>query len=337
MTSIRRLFPHPGWSPVEKPPPNVSRPASWIDPCPRMWFNQSLALPPYSNGYSAMLIGRCLALLLLVPLTSLAGDAEPFLRAARAALKQGDAAGALKAAEKAVELEPKNHLSYFMRGEALAFQRQSAEAIKDFDKCLELDKTFLIAVDRRGGEQFKLGKIKESIDDFNTFIKSSPKDEAAHWRRGISFYYAGKYDEGAKQFVDGQIAYGTDVENAFWHYLCVARKESPEKARKGILPIELSAGGRFPDTRVPMKEIYDLIRAKGKPADVLAAVANAKLDAEDKNEATFYANLYLGLYYYADGNAEKSREHMTVAVEKHKISHYMWDVANVHLKLMKKK
>ena len=200
-----------------------------------------------------------------------------------------------------------------------------------------VDRLVRACEDRRGGEQFKLGKIKESIDDFNTFIKSSPKDEAAHWRRGISFYYAGKYDEGAKQFVDGQIAYGTDVENAFWHYLCVARKESPEKARKGILPIELSAGGRFPDTRVPMKEIYDLIRAKGKPADVLAAVANAKLDAEDKNEATFYANLYLGLYYDADGNAEKSREHMTVAVEKHKISHYMWDVANVHLKLMKKK
>lgn len=291
---------------------------------------------PFPQTDPAMHIGRSLALLLLFPLVTSAADAEPFLRAARTAMKNGDSATALKNAEKAVEAEPKNHLCYFIRGEVFGFQRQSAEAIQDFNKALELDKTFYIAADRRGGEQFKLGKIKESIEDFNIFIKASPKDEAAHWRRGISFYYAGQYAEGAKQFVDGQIAYGTDVENAFWHYICMAKKDGVEKARKGILPIELSAGGRFPDTRVPMKEIYDLIQAKGKPADVLVAAMNAKLDGEDKNEALFYANLYLGLFYDADGNAAKSKEHMTVAVEKHKISHYMWDVANVHLKLMKK-
>ncbi|WP_020473797.1 tetratricopeptide repeat protein [Zavarzinella formosa] len=283
-----------------------------------------------------MRISFCILALTAVSLPLHAADADPLLREARAALKRGDGPAALKAAEKAVEAEPKNHLCYYIRGEVFALQRQPVEAIKDFNKSFELDKTFVIAINQRGGEQFKLGKVKESIEDFNTFLKASPKDEPAHWRRGISFYYAGKYDEGAKQFVDGQVAYGTDVENAFWHYLCVAKKEGIEKARKGILPIELGAGGKFPDTRVPMKEIYDLIRAKGKPADVMTAAENAKLEGEEKTEAMFYANLYVGLNYDAEGNTAKCREHMTAAVDKYKITHYMWDVANVHLKLMKK-
>ena len=45
----------------------------------------------------------------------------------------------------------------------------------------------------------------------------------------------------------------------------------------------------------------------------------------------------MGLYYEAAGDADKCKEHLTAAVEKHKIGHYMWDVANVHLARMKKK
>lgn len=298
-----------------------------------MWFNRFLS--NVSPGSDIMRISLCVLALVAAPLPAWADDVDDLLRTAQIALRKGDSQAAFKAAEKAVETDPKNHRCYFVRGEVFAHQRQPAEAIKDFDKALELDKTFVIAVDRRGGEQFKLGKVKESIDDFNTFIKASPKDEAAHWRRGISFYYAGEYDKGAKQFVDGQIAYGTDVENAFWHYLCVARKEGVEKARKGILPIEAKAGEKFPDTRVPMKEVYDLIRGKAKAADVMAAAEQSQLDGPDKNEALFYANLYVALNYEAEGDAAKCRDHITAAVGK-KISHYMWDVANVHLKLMKK-
>lgn len=282
-----------------------------------------------------MRIGVFVLALCVCPLPAWAEDVGDLLRASKVALRKGDGPAALKAAEKAVELDPKNPSAYFARGEVFAFQRQPAEAVKDYDKAYELDNTFVIAVDRRGGEQFKIGKVKESIEDFNTFLKASPKDEPAHWRRGISFYYAGEYAKGAKQFVDGQIEYGTDVENAFWHYLCTARKDGVETARKGILPIETKAGQRFPDTRVPMKEVYDLIQGKAKAADVMAAAENAKLDGDAKTEALFYANLYVALNYEAEGNAAKCREHMTAAVAK-KISHYMWDVANVHLKLMKK-
>jgi lipoprotein NlpI len=260
-----------------------------------------------------------------------AADVDEFINQARAALMEGNAAAALEAANKAVAADSKSAKATFVRGEAYAAQRKHAEAIKDYEATLALDKSFHLAVDRRGGERFKLGQIDESIADFNTYIKAVPQAEPAHWRRGISFYYAGKYEEGAKQFFDGQGEYGADVENVFWHFLCNARKHGIEKARKELLTL------KGPDKRVPMMQVNDMLHGKVKPEEVIVAAEKADLKDDRKNEALFYAHLYVGLYHEAAGDAAKTKEHLTTAVEKHQIGHYMWDVANVHLARVKTK
>ena len=167
---------------------------------------------------------------------------------------------------------PRVQSRLFARGEAYAAQRKHAEAIKDYDAALASDKSFAIAVDHRGGERFKLGMIQESIDDFNTYLKAFPKDEPGHWRRGISFYYAGKYAEGAKQFYDGRVVFGADVENAFWHFLCNARQDGVEKARKSLLKLDGD------DRRVPLMRVYEMLQGKAKPKEVIDAVGKADLD-----------------------------------------------------------
>jgi lipoprotein NlpI len=259
-----------------------------------------------------------------------AADIDEFVKQARAALKSGDVDAALAAARKAVEADPKAPAGHFVLGEGLAVQRKHPEAIAAYTQALELDPKYLIAADRRGGEKFKLGQIQESIDDFNAYLKANPKAEPAHWRRGISFYYAGKYAEGAKQFDDGRVEFGADVENVFWHYLCNARKDGVEAARKNLLALT----GR--DARVPFMRVYDLLQGKAKPANVIETAEKADLRGNDKTEALFYAHLYVGLYYEAQGDEAKCREYLTAAVDR-KIGHYMWDVANVHLGRMKKK
>jgi lipoprotein NlpI len=237
----------------------------------------------------------------------------------------------MSAAQKAVEADAKSAVAVFTRGDVHAAQRKHAEAIKDYEAALALDKTYLLAVDRRGGERFKLGMIDESIADFNASIKAFPKEEAAHWRRGISFYYAGKFTEGAKQFFDGQEAFGSDVENVFWHFLCNARKDGVEKARKALLPL------KGPDRRIPMMRIHDMLTGRAKPADVIETALKAKLEGDDATEARFYGHLYVALYHEAEGQPDLCKEHLAAAVEKYKIGHYMWDVANVHLARMRNK
>ena len=90
------------------------------------------------------------------------------------------------------------------------------------------------------------------------------------------------------------------------------------------------------DARVPMKEVRDLFAGKAKPAAVLAAAEKVPADTDRGTEARFYAHLYLALYYESEGDAKKVVEHLTPAVRKYKIGHYMWDVASVHLAKLKK-
>jgi lipoprotein NlpI len=109
----------------------------------------------------------------------------------------------------------------------------------------------------------------------------------------------------------------------------MARTEGVEKARASLLPIDS-------DPRVPMMRIYDLYRGKAKPDDVLRAARDGTPSAEALNLRLFYAHLYIGLWHEAAGDEDKAREHILEA-EKHRIGHYMWDVAHVHAERLRKK
>jgi lipoprotein NlpI len=233
-------------------------------------------------------------------------------------------------AKKAAELDPKNFAIHYAAGVAHLALRQNAEAVKALTEVIKLEPKAVVAYDRRGDAYLKLGKFKESIEDFDAYLKERPKDAPDHWRRGIALYYAGRFADGVKQFDLHRTVNPEDVENSAWHYLCNARANTPKKAREDLIPVSK-------DARVPMKQVLELFAGKIKPKDVLDAAENAKLKDEALKEARFYAHLYVALYYESEGDAKKCLEHMTEAAEKYKIGHYMWDVADVHLKLLKAK
>jgi lipoprotein NlpI len=237
---------------------------------------------------------------------------------------------AIELATKAVKLDPKNHPAHFVLGSAYLKLRRNEDAVKAFTAVLEIDPKVVAALDRRGDAYLKTGKFKEAIADFDEFLKARPKLAPDHWRRGIALYYAGRFKDGVDQFELHRKVNPEDVENSAWHYLCNARANTPKKAREDLIPVTK-------DARVPMKQVLELFAGKIKPEDVFDAAEKSKLDEEDLKEARFYANLYVALYHESEGDAKKCLEHMTAAVEKYKIGHYMWDVADVHLKLLRAK
>lgn len=203
------------------------------------------------------------------------------------------------------------------------------DAVAELTRAIELDPKAADAYDLRGSEQFKLGHIDESIADFDKFLALRPDQTAGHWRRGISYYYAGRFKEGQKQFEGYQSVDASDVENVVWRFLCMARAGGIEKARRELLKIG-------DDRRVPMRQIYELFAGRMKPEDVLAAAKAGDPKPEPLNERLMYAHLYVGLYHEAAGNKTKAKEHITTAAQKHKIGHYMWDVARVHAERLAK-
>jgi lipoprotein NlpI len=179
----------------------------------------------------------------------------------------------------------------------------------------------------RGRENFRVNQVGESVVDFNKYVELEPRAESRLWERGISFYYAGQFAKGAKQFDEYQKFHDQDVENSAWRYLCVARESGVEKARTTLLPITS-------DLRVPMMQIYELYQGKLKPEDVLAVARKDPPNRELENQRLFYAHLYIGLWYEAGGQLEQAKEHI-LAAEKHRIAHYMWDVAHIHAKRLR--
>lgn len=272
----------------------------------------------------------CLVLLAALPSLQARGEtAAGFRKQATAALGKGDATAALRLANKALGLDPKDAGAYFVRGEAHEALFQHDEAVADYDRCLKLDPKRAEAYNRRGSEQFKRGRVAESLADFDRYLKLRPEDAPGHWKRGISLYYVGRYADGRRQFEGYEKVDTNDVENAVWHFLCAARESGLAKARVSILKI-----GK--DRRVPMMQVYDLYRGALKPADVLAAASAGDVRAAERRQRLFYAHLYLGLYYGVTGDRKKALEHMTLAAGKYRITHYMGDVAWVHEQLLRK-
>jgi lipoprotein NlpI len=169
---------------------------------------------------------------------------------------------------------------------------------------------------------FQDGQLEASLVGFDEVAWLEPSFAPHLWQRGVALYYVGRYEECRHQFESHQTVNPNDVENAAWHFLCVARAESPERARAALLPVG-------PDARLAMRQIYDMFRGTASPFSVLTAAGQVP-------SAQFYAYLYLGLYYEAIGDPDRAREHMEIAAgaRYRSVGGYTHAVARMHLELM---
>ena len=173
----------------------------------------------------------------------------------------------------------------------------------------------------RAVSDFQSGRIQESVAGFDQLAKMAPEAMPQLWQRGIALYYAGRFKDCRAQFESHRTVNPNDVENAAWHFLCVARAESPAKAKAALLPVG-------PDSRVPMSQIYQMLRGELTFEQVLKA-------AGTQPEGQFYAELYSGLYLEALGDAERALKHIrNAAADRYSGSGYMHDVSRVHRDLL---
>ena len=169
-------------------------------------------------------------------------------------------------------------------------------------------------------------KPKESVAAFDQGIKQQPAAAPYLWQRGLALYYAGDFAGGRKQFELHQTVNPHDVENAAWHFICVAKGSTVEEARKDLIPIH-------GDARVPMKEVFELFAGEGSEEEVLKAANAGTAGSEQVRDQLCYAHLYLGLYDEALGKVDEAKDHMLKAAKDYQMDHYMGKVAQVHVTL----
>ncbi len=128
-----------------------------------------------------------------------------------------------------------------------------------------------------------------------------------------------------RQFESHRTVNPDDVENAAWHFLCVARAESPERARAALLPVG-------PDSRVPMRQVYEMFRGK---LDARAGAGRGRLAARAVSSTR---NLYLGLVLRGDRRRARARASTSRWPRSERFAAaggYMHMVARVHLARLK--
>ncbi len=151
----------------------------------------------------------------------------------------------------------------------------------------------------RAVDEFEQGRFAQSAATFDQLAKAIPDEAPQLWQRGIALYYAGRYADCRRQFESHRTVNPDDVENAVWHFLCVAREQAPDKARAALLPVG-------PDSRAPMREVYQMFRGALTADDVLKAAGSGAA-------GQFYAHLYIGLYSEALGRKDLALTHIKEA------------------------
>jgi lipoprotein NlpI len=167
------------------------------------------------------------------------------------------------------------------------------------------------------------GKAAESVPLFDRANELIPTIAPHNWERGIALGTCGKWAEGAQQFKLHHDVNPNDVENSAWYFLCVAKSEGLEAAKKSVIP----SGG---DGRQPMMTVLQMLKGTKTPKEVIeAAIANTS-EGSGRADALFYADLYVGLYYDSLGDAENAKKYLLSSL-KHGVKGYMVDTARVYL------
>jgi len=173
---------------------------------------------------------------------------------------------------------------------------------------------------QRGMTYFKLGHIAAAIGDFDRAEHLNPALTPYLWQRGLAYYYANRFTEGAKQFEVDLTVNKHDVEETVWRYLCQAQLQSAQVARADLLPV-------LNDSRPVMGCIYKLFAGECKAETVFAQYRDTG------RREQFYSYLYVGLYYEAERDMDRARQCVTQAAAMQVVDDYMGWVAMVHQRL----
>lgn len=231
-------------------------------------------------------------------------EQEEFFKQSFAALGQGKAKEAVRLATAGIRADATNYFAYIKRAQIHDMILQRSSAVRDFTTALQLNPRAGEAYHLRGCAQFKLGRVKEAINDWLTYVRRfEPKAEVHHWQLGIAYALDGRFAAGRKQFNWHWTVNHKDAEVALWQFLCVAKLEGLERARAELITVE-------PDKRVPMAELHELYAGRLRPSGVMKAVAAASPDAAELAKRQFFANWYIGLFYEAAGKLPEALMHV---------------------------
>ena len=140
--------------------------------------------------------------------------ADEYLKAGEENFIRKEFTEAITNYDKAIELDPNNHVLYHNRGDAKSKLKQHEDAIADYDKAIELDPEDASAYYNRGISKSDLKQDEDAIADYDKAIELDPEDASAYYNRGISKSNLKQYEDAIADY-DKAIELDPEKDSAY--------------------------------------------------------------------------------------------------------------------------
>ncbi|MBD2615492.1 tetratricopeptide repeat protein [Nostoc punctiforme FACHB-252] len=102
---------------------------------------------------------------------------------------------AIKAIEKAIELQPNFYQAWYLRGFVLMSSREYEEALKSFDRAKQIEPNFTAAWRFHGLTLLGLERFPQALESFNQVAKLDPDDSSVQIFRSLILFGTGRFPE----------------------------------------------------------------------------------------------------------------------------------------------
>ncbi|NQU98914.1 tetratricopeptide repeat protein [Candidatus Woesearchaeota archaeon] len=117
-----------------------------------------------------------------------------------ALIERGKLEEAIKAYDKAIEINPKHALAWYDKGFALYKLGQLEEAIQAYDKAININPEYAFAWNNKGIALSEMGKREEAIEAYDRAIEINPELAWAWNNKGVQLNKLGQLEEAIKCF-----------------------------------------------------------------------------------------------------------------------------------------
>ena len=133
----------------------------------------------------------------------------------RLAYERGDYKDAIADYHRAIDEDPNDAESYYLRGHSRIFLKESELALDDFDKVIDLDSEHKDAYYCRAAEKYNLGQFKETIVDLDHVIRLDSEQKDAYYYRAAAKYGLNQYEDAIVDF-DEAIRLDSEYQIAYY-------------------------------------------------------------------------------------------------------------------------
>ncbi|WP_172187178.1 serine/threonine-protein kinase [Microcoleus asticus] len=113
-----------------------------------------------------------------------------------------DAAGALQAFNKSIQLNPNNPESFYRRGNANYDLQKYQEAIADYSQAIALNPKYVQAYFNRGLTRHDFNDKRGAIEDYTQALNLQPDDFDTYYERGVAYLELQDYKAAIQDFTE---------------------------------------------------------------------------------------------------------------------------------------